>query len=285
VNGNDQDQVSGKPVDIPLFRLRTFEETWIALLKPASTSLSGTRDSRCHAVLAAEAGRWLEIAKANGYFASNVHTEAFRRGDVEERNVFRDTLPPDQATFAAMLKAAQEDLTPTRIMFLELFVFADERIWRSALGAVRDFARELARRGKLHVDPEAVESIAWSLHGAEPAGPAIEDYSDLEDGHVREWSSPAAWRMELPERDPTGLLPAKRLARHRIELEEARQPIIAAIEAILTRDEHVDLQPPRRTLSRFLALIKTLLPSRSEPPKLEEPQVQESSGETLAGGL
>jgi hypothetical protein len=289
VNGDGDDRAREKPVDVQLFRLRTFEEAWIEILQPASTSLRESRAGvELRAVLTAEAIRWLEMGQANGYFATNAYTELIRPGDVEEHNFFRDSPPPDQATFAGMLTAAQEDLTAPRIRFLELFVFADEHYWRSALDELHDLARDLARGGRLHVDPEAVERIAWTLHGAEPADAAVGDNRFLTDERIADSSFPAAWRIDLPERDPTGLLPAQRLARRLTELEEERRPIITMIEAILTRDEHVDLRPPRRrprSLLRLLAKIRTLLRPTTRRTIPLEPQTRDPRRETLSGDL
>ena len=221
------------PVDPALFRLRTFEESWIPLLDLAAQDPLTYTESQCRGVVAVEIRRWWEMGRTIGYFPDDEPAEIPGGELIEEQMFFHDSRAPDPTTFASMLGDAREDLTPARLRFIELFLFADDRRWALSLGRLHQFAETLRQRPRLHLDPTEVDQLAWALHGAEPSADAGVLYTDPDDGEVRECVSPAAWRIALPTEHHTRLLSEQRFLQRGDTLELARAPIMAILESIL----------------------------------------------------
>jgi Hsp70 protein len=221
--------VTEPSTDPALFRLRAFEVDWLTpLLKAPSGELN--------AVLAAEAQRWILLGQEVGYFAD---APSYLRLDQSlpkaAAGFFQGALPAvDFADFRYALNEAQDDLTPERREFLDLVLFADDAVWHARLHEVWKLAGELTGRPALRLSDEAMDSVSWSLAGAE---------SQMADGAPY---LPAHWRSS----DNTFIQAMWPVAEERLaRLKDARDAIAAAAES-LAADETPTIKLPIAIVAR-----------------------------------
>jgi hypothetical protein len=226
--------MSELPVDPDLFRLRSFEASWLGELDEREAELS----ANLRFVLAMEAERWRAIGREIEYFSDADGFEVERVSGFPEELYFHDSTLPDESTFVSMLRAARGDRTPERLAFLDLFVFAGDERWEAALDTVMEVAALGDARTWVPLPPEQVAAIAWSLDGAEPPSDTPREYAvyqqDPEDAGV--FISPAAWRIELPLSDRFAPMPPSRFAIRARELRVARAGMRRLAETIIARD-------------------------------------------------
>ena len=210
-------------VNPALFRLRTFEEEWIAPL------VARDLDDPLAAILLAEAEAWLYVGAEVGYFASPAASERIgRREAVSPRatEVIEGILgrrPAPGVTpieFARGLSDAREDLTPGRESLLRRLLFNKDDEWRQAISEVEDVGARLVGG---EFDKDLLERAAWALDdviGSELAGDDAVDRS-----------LPGGWRSGslslLAEWIPT-------LSDRLSMVDQVRANVRAAVDALTT---------------------------------------------------
>ncbi len=224
-------------VDSALFRLRAFESEWYRLLRALEGAVSSESSPPLERrvvplglfelmdVLDTEMHYWRDLGMGIGYFAE---TEEFGapRPSGDYSRLFLLAYSPgmpgsapnlSQETFFNALVEAQEDLFPERLEFLRILVFAGAREWERALRNVKKVADSLRQRPWIEIPGEIVDSVTWSLSGADVAG------SD-------DWS-PAAWRMgSLVRAQAEDESQPSNIAQRLSQLEQVREPILGAME-------------------------------------------------------
>jgi hypothetical protein len=175
MEGKMEGKIGKSVVDPALFRLRAFEVDWVARLPSAPHGLA--------ALLSAEADNWIVLGQRLGYFADNV--DAQRRAGSLSKDVqslldgaLDDSLERDAGDFARQLSAAQEDLTPERLRFLRVTLFADRSEWNFFVREAGEVARLLIDEPTRSIPQDTIDEVAWVLEGREsiidgqPAWPA-----------------------------------------------------------------------------------------------------------------
>jgi hypothetical protein len=227
-------------VDSPEFRSKVFDYEWFGAkleyrLEFFSRFLGfglGIHGEFA-AVLDREVEHWREIGVRIGYLAETADVTSISHASFDERmffcgpyekDVFGKPLEPDHATFARAMGEARDELTPARVQFLELLMFASDRRWEQELREVRRIAELTVRRPWVQLPRSSIDGIAWSLRGAERTTTAPD------------WS-PAAWRTQTLWRvDPEGPRLSQMVYDRVATLTEAREPIRRACEWLLEDD-------------------------------------------------
>lgn len=299
VRGNRSPEMSEPPVDPELFRLRAFETSWQDALRSEAEIRAVSEDLL--GVLTVETEHWRAIGREIGYFPDRQDWEP-RQPDTYIQELYfpesRESQLPDHATFQSMLRVARGDLTPERLAFLDLFVFADEERWDSAVAALMDIGADGQSATQLPLSADQTESLAWSLDGAEPPSNVPGEYAvhkaEANDGGSI-FVSPAAWRIELPLNGLRSPMPPERFSRRAAQLSLAREHLRSLAQAAILGDSfpaglgsfEVVRQPPQSPIRlRFIGdeppqpQIGWVL--IGDEPGVDEPDVDEPAAEKQA---
>ncbi len=211
------------------------ERTSMALWLLARSSLRDTRTTRTGPLIGgspslgralnAEARSWHSLGRYVGYFPDRDLQMPGTDNDIDpeffytsfERAAAENSGALTPATFGMWLAEAREDLTPARIRFLELLLFARPDVWERELDRVKRLGDLLIHRPWVALPSSTVDLVSWALSGAE-----------LESSRQR---TPAFWRTNvraLSEPAVPGVVPdsVERWA----ALRRTRAPIKAAME-------------------------------------------------------
>jgi tetratricopeptide (TPR) repeat protein len=178
--------MNGLRVDIPEFRLRLFENQWLAPLEAAWIAQTASPDGHGYDAIAAtllfEARQWRWLGGRCGYFPLDDSEGPAAQGAFENPAVREivdairsaaieasDQIKP--VDFASAVASARDDLSPDRTEFLRILFFADESEWDSRLHRVSRFADELASDDWGAQSARVLDEVSWSMEGPMSARP------------------------------------------------------------------------------------------------------------------
>ncbi|NMR31969.1 hypothetical protein [Crystallibacter degradans] len=207
--------------DIPLYRLRAFEASFIephmlfleeypqarddalellALhLMAGDQFVRGASHGLLRMCLLVESEAWLEAGRRAGYFPYAAGTPEIVIGEVPLDKLAARlgyyTGPLQEAfssadpnRLATQLALEAEGLTPSRLEYLRLLIFAENDEQRKRIEQAEQVAALFVRRPDITMPTDAMDEISWVLHG-----PDDEIYEE-DDPSLMEW--PSRWRRE-----------------------------------------------------------------------------------------